>query len=545
MAIIGNRGFLCRSQVEDHDVWNRSIGEFWNELDAFETQLKEPATAPALIDRATSVTDWRNRQFKQILNIVAEARLQKDPEKMQEVFSGIAYIYRRFVEKSAKEPLAPASGSLVKFLKRIQAGIVAAKEGQGALVPEPHLELEQGDPLQRFKMVLVSPEYSDDVKFGVVAQGFDFAFQVMSNQAKKLQKVVRRVVDLEATLVKEKKAGEDLGKKLNDREAESKKQNDDMAAMKKKLEESERGREALKEKIVQQEQHSHVQGQQLQTLQQHTREQAQQAADRRVIQRESAKTAAGRAWDEKINWFIIAGVSLGICLPKYMRKERSWALLYAQWQYFDELEGIPDLAERARKTNIYANRALREEGCFASIKGKNVYPNGRWHIGEFFDDRTLITGVLQGPDDYWYKGRSYGGKPHGDDGVEKTREGTYTGQFHKGLWDGHGVLVMANGDVYSGFFSKGFKEGPGRLDFANGDCYMGHFKKDKFQDEEGYYHYADGTKYVGEFRDGKMHGSGVLHYPSGDVFEGMFENNEIHGHGIMTLADGQVMEGDF
>lgn len=546
MAIIGNRDFLCRSQVEDHDVWDRSLGNFWKKLDTYQKQLTEPATAPALIDAAISVADWRSRQFKQILDAVAESRLQKDPEKFQEVFSGIAYIYRRFVEKSAKEPLAPASGSLVKFLKNIQAGIVAAKEELGALVPEPHLELVQGDPLQRFKMVLVSPEYSDDVKFGVVAQGFDFAFHVMSNQAKKLQKVVRRVVGLEATVVKETKAREDLEKKLKDGEAESKKQNDEMGGLKKKLEDSEKAREEQKEKLTQQEQRSRVQEQQLQTMHEGIRATAQAAAKKRKIDKEKAQTAASRAFDEMTKWSILAGVTLGMGIPRMMRKEGSWALLSAQWEHFDELEGIPDLAERTRMTHIYANEELREEGCLTPpFKGKNVYPNGRWYIGEFFDDQTLITGILEGPDDYWYKGRFYGGKPHGDDGEERTLEGTYTGQFYKGFRHGHGTFEMADGDEYSGFFSEGLREGPGRLDLANGDCYMGHFKKDKFHDEEGYYFFENGTEFVGEFRDGKMYGHGTLRYANGDVFEGMFENNLIHGHGTMRWADGTVKEGDF
>ncbi len=49
---------------------------------------------------------------------------------------------------------------------------------------------------------------------------------------------------------------------------------------------------------------------------------------------------------------------------------------------------------------------------------------------------------------------------------------------------------------------------------------------------KGVYQYVDGQAYVGEWRDGRMHGSGKLYYGDKKLrYEGEFQQGLFHGHG--------------
>ena len=51
---------------------------------------------------------------------------------------------------------------------------------------------------------------------------------------------------------------------------------------------------------------------------------------------------------------------------------------------------------------------------------------------------------------------------------------------------------------------------------------------------------ASGGKYVGQFKDGKMHGEGTETYANGDKYVGQYKDDQPHGFGKATLADGTV-----
>ena len=43
--------------------------------------------------------------------------------------------------------------------------------------------------------------------------------------------------------------------------------------------------------------------------------------------------------------------------------------------------------------------------------------------------------------------------------------------------------------------------------------------------------WTDGTRYQGQFINGKMDGRGLKTWPNGNTFDGMFRNNLQHGSG--------------
>ncbi|MBK8953966.1 MAG: caspase family protein [Saprospiraceae bacterium] len=56
----------------------------------------------------------------------------------------------------------------------------------------------------------------------------------------------------------------------------------------------------------------------------------------------------------------------------------------------------------------------------------------------------------------------------------------------------------------------------------------------------GVFKYADGSKYVGSFRDGEPVGSGTCYYSNGDRYEGEWSNHAPHGEGIMYFTSGLI-----
>jgi hypothetical protein len=64
----------------------------------------------------------------------------------------------------------------------------------------------------------------------------------------------------------------------------------------------------------------------------------------------------------------------------------------------------------------------------------------------------------------------------------------------------------------------------------------------------GTYTFANGDKYVGEWRDDKRYGQGTYHFLAdnqfkGDIYVGEFKDDKPNGQGTYTYADGRVVEG--
>jgi len=75
----------------------------------------------------------------------------------------------------------------------------------------------------------------------------------------------------------------------------------------------------------------------------------------------------------------------------------------------------------------------------------------------------------------------------------------------------------------------------GRSTCIEGDCING----------KGTYIYDDGSKYIGEYKNGKSHGKGTMIYLDGEKYVGEYQNDLRNGKGSQTFANGDQDIGEF
>jgi hypothetical protein len=73
----------------------------------------------------------------------------------------------------------------------------------------------------------------------------------------------------------------------------------------------------------------------------------------------------------------------------------------------------------------------------------------------------------------------------------------------------------------------------------------GEFKEDNKKNGRGVYIYADGAKYIGEYKDGKLNGRAVYISASGDKYDGEFKDTKKNGRGVMKWANGDKYDGEW
>ena len=57
--------------------------------------------------------------------------------------------------------------------------------------------------------------------------------------------------------------------------------------------------------------------------------------------------------------------------------------------------------------------------------------------------------------------------------------------------------------------------------------------------------YENGRKYIGQFKNGKREGYGIMYFPDGGRYEGNWENDLAHGKGIEYYQNGDRYEGNY
>ena len=113
------------------------------------------------------------------------------------------------------------------------------------------------------------------------------------------------------------------------------------------------------------------------------------------------------------------------------------------------------------------------------------------------------------------------GKMSWYDSNNSQTKNTYKGDMFANVIQGYGVLTKSNGDSYEGEFENALFNGEGTYMWSN-----------------------PRLKFKGQFRNGLIHGYGVLHNLHG-VYEGEFKKGLMHGKGMITFYNGDKYSGEF
>jgi hypothetical protein len=152
-----------------------------------------------------------------------------------------------------------------------------------------------------------------------------------------------------------------------------------------------------------------------------------------------------------------------------------------------------------------------------------------------------------------------------------TNGDQYHGGFSSGACSGQGIYLFANGEKYIGDFMRGKRHGRGTYFYNNGRVDAGNWDNDQLvggenvskttnnaaqQDQvgcssgncnngQGTYVFDDGSKFVGNFLNGKLHGQGTYTTTKGERYVGEFRNGMYNGYGTYYYNNGTVNEGQW
>ena len=238
----------------------------------------------------------------------------------------------------------------------------------------------------------------------------------------------------------------------------------------------------------------------------------------------------------------------------------------------------------------------------ANGKGIFYYTNGNKYIGQWKNQRRHGIGKLYYRNGNLYTGKFEKDNITGDGSMMYKSGARYTGHFTDGRPHGHGTYYFSNGERYEGDFEAGQFEGQGSYFYKDGSYYQGawhqserhgigdycdqsghivscEWKDDKAvkllsesllpqdrssdnlndcnepiqqaellrdcgkiycQNGQGQLYYADGSRYIGQFKNGEPAGNGTCYYANGDKYIGEWAYHAPHGRGVMHFRSGMV-----
>ncbi len=111
-------------------------------------------------------------------------------------------------------------------------------------------------------------------------------------------------------------------------------------------------------------------------------------------------------------------------------------------------------------------------------------------------------------------------------------------------YNGKGTFVYPSGAKYIGEFRKGKIHGTGILFFSNGNKYDGNWVN-QYREGNGKLIFTNGDVYKGKFKKSKFHGEGTMKFANGEKYVGEWANDEQNGFGKYYYNNDDVYEGHF
>ena len=215
-------------------------------------------------------------------------------------------------------------------------------------------------------------------------------------------------------------------------------------------------------------------------------------------------------------------------------------------------------------------------------KGKYSFADGSIYRGHFHKDLIEGKGTMIYDNGEQYKGEWLAGKPNGQGAYIFTDNDRYEGSIKNGILQGLGTMYYADGTKYTGQWLNGDRNGNGSFTDVDGKIITGTWLNGELKKElattsnnrvqntspnvtlnnsspvrpsstesirdcnssyckngKGSYTYADGSKYIGDFKDGEPLGYGTCTYANGDRYEGFWANDSPNGKGLLIDHNGK------
>jgi hypothetical protein len=229
-------------------------------------------------------------------------------------------------------------------------------------------------------------------------------------------------------------------------------------------------------------------------------------------------------------------------------------------------------------------------------KGLIVLGNGNRYNGDWVNGKRDGIGIYTFIDGKVYSGATRDNKFSGQGTMTYASGNKYVGVWENDQPNGQGAYIFASGDRYDGSFLNGKFEGKGTMVYKNNEKYVGEWKanqrhgrgkmyrtdgsaldgtwvngqlnvqnapnteggkiaekpttpaetlqdcnKNYCKNGRGTFLYGDGSKWIGEFKDGVPDGQGTCMYVNGDKYVGHFEHHAPQGEGTMYHSNGRIV----
>ena len=181
----------------------------------------------------------------------------------------------------------------------------------------------------------------------------------------------------------------------------------------------------------------------------------------------------------------------------------------------------------------------------AGLQYSGEFKDGRWHgRGKIIDPRgdCVIRGQFKEGFIWGYAENIC------PEGVAGRFGHTYRGSWVRSQWNGQGTASI-NGKTYKGewaanqlCFRGNCMDGSGAMVVSNGSLFIGDFKNGRLHGRGRLFNALDKHTDVGYFRNGVLHGMGKRIYENGKIYIGEFVNGVPWGDGTMFASDGTVLE---
>lgn len=199
--------------------------------------------------------------------------------------------------------------------------------------------------------------------------------------------------------------------------------------------------------------------------------------------------------------------------------------------------------------------------------GAIKFKSGSMYLGEFSHGKFNGTGILFSADGDRFLGKWLQDARNGYGKLMMKDGRYYEGEFNSNRFEGYGSFRYRDKSVYSGLWSNSYPNGPGRYKNAANEVIEGIWKdgtltkmqpiasamrgkSKKLRDCNtvncnqgfGIYNYSDGSRWEGQFEDGKPYGIGACFYANGEIYMGEWTWDSPDGYGIMYYSDGRSYE---